>query len=134
MGLLSASSMPSSHSMTELEVVAPRDFEGQRFIAPRPGTIFCVGVQIALAQVPRVTRLETSLSFTACALVAQGFGVSIVDLPTALDFVGKSLQMRPLSVKVDTSFLVIRSSKSSQQKLTEEFSHQFLAFYRNGWM
>ncbi|HFL7943249.1 TPA: LysR substrate-binding domain-containing protein [Pseudomonas putida] len=126
--------MPSSHPMAELEVVAPRDFEGQRFVAPRPGTIFSAGVQIALAQVPRVTRLETSLSYTACALVAQGLGVSIVDPPTAMDFVGKGLEIRPLSVTVDTGFLVIRSSKSSQQKLTEEFSHQFLAFYRSGWM
>lgn len=126
--------MPSNHPMAKLEVVSPSDFEGQRFVAPRPGSIFSSGVQIALAQVPRVTQLETSLSYTACALVAQGLGVSIVDPPTAFDFVGKGLEIRPLSVKVDTGFLVIRSSKGSQQALTEEFSHQFLTFYKNGWM
>lgn len=52
----------------------------------------------------------------------------------AYDFVGKGLEIRPLSVKVDTGFLVIRFSKSFQQALTEEFSHQFLAFYKNGWV
>lgn len=126
--------MPTNHPMSKLKIVAPSDFEGQRFVAPRPGSIFSSGVQIALAQVPRITHLETSLSHTACALVARGLGVSIVDPPTAIDFIGKGLEIRPLSVKVDTGFLVIRSSRSSQQALTEEFSHQFLEFYRNGWM
>jgi len=63
-------------------------------------------------------------------LVAQGLGVSIVDPPTAEDFAGKGLVARPLSVRIDTGFLVIRSSKSTQQGLTEEFSDQFLSFYR----
>ncbi|WP_226439349.1 LysR substrate-binding domain-containing protein [Pseudomonas sp. MWU16-30316] len=123
--------MPSDHPMSALKVVVPIDFQGQRFIGLRPGSIFSSGVQLALAQVPRLTRLETSLTYTACALVSQGLGVSIVDPPTALDFIGKGLEMRPLSVKIDTGFLVIRSNKSSQQMLTEEFSAQFLHFYRS---
>lgn len=123
--------MPSDHPMAQLEVVNPADFAGERFISMRPGSIFSSGVQLALAQVPRVVRLEASLTHTACALVAQGLGVSIVDPPTAEDFAGKGLVARPLSVRIDTGFLVIRSSKSTQQGLTEEFSDQFLNFYRN---
>lgn len=120
--------MPSDHPMSLLTVVAPSDFEGQRFIGLKPGSIFSSGVQLALAQVPRITQLETSLTYTACALVSMGLGVSIVDPPTADDFIGKGLVARPLSVKIDTGFLVIRSNKSSQQGLTEEFSLQFLNF------
>lgn len=126
--------MPSDHPMSLLDVVAPGDFEGQRFIAPRPGSIFSSGVQLALAQVPRITRLETSLTYTACSLVSKGLGVSIVDPPTALEFEGRGLAVRPLSVQIDTGFLVIRSGKTSQQALTEEFSSQFLGFYRKGLM
>lgn len=122
--------MPSDHSMARLEVVSPADFEGERFISMRPGSIFSSGVQLALAQVPRIARVEASLTHTACALVAQGLGVSIVDPPTAEDFTGRGLTARPLSVRIDTGFLVIRSRRSGQQGLTEEFSDQFLDFYR----
>ncbi|WP_236183070.1 LysR substrate-binding domain-containing protein [Pseudomonas ceruminis] len=123
--------MPTGHPMTKLEVVSPSDFAGERFISMRPGSLFSSGVQLALAQVPRVARLEASLTHTACALVSQGLGVSIVDPPTAIDFAGKGLEARPLSVKIDTGFLVIRSSNSAQQSLTQEFSDQFLKFYRS---
>ena len=58
--------MPSDHPMAQLEVVNPADFAGERFISMRPGSIFSSGVQLALALVPRVARLEASLTHTSC--------------------------------------------------------------------
>lgn len=58
--------MPSDHPMALLEVVSLADFEGERFISMRSGSIFSSDVELALAQVPRVARLEASLAHTAC--------------------------------------------------------------------
>lgn len=78
--------------------------------------------------------ISRSLTHTACAVIAQGLGVSIVDPPTVEDCAGKGLVARPLSVRIDTGFLVIRSSKSTQQGLTGEFSiPQLLQNLRGAW-
>jgi DNA-binding transcriptional LysR family regulator len=118
--------LPPGHPLAEHDVLAPMNLAHQRFIGLRPGSLFAAGVQLALSEVPRTTQIETSLTYTACALVAQGLGVSIVDPPTAQDFVSQGLQIRPLSVSIDTGFLVIRSSESRKQGLVEVFSSQFL--------
>jgi len=124
--------LPPDHPLGEHDVLAPSDLAHQRFIGLRPDSLFAAGVQLALSEVPRITQIEASLTYTACALVAQGLGVSIVDPPTAQDFVTRGLLMRPLSVKIDTGFLVIRSSESRNQGLVELFSSQFLEHFERG--
>ncbi|MNR58888.1 DNA-binding transcriptional regulator LysR [compost metagenome] len=63
-------------------------------------------------------------------MVAQGLGISIVDPPTAQDFLAQGLHIRPLSVRIDTGFLVIRSSESRNQSLIDEFSAQFIKHFK----
>jgi DNA-binding transcriptional LysR family regulator len=124
--------LPPDHPLAEHDVLAPSDLAHQRFIGLRPGSLFAAGVQLALSEVPRITQIETSLTYTACALVAQGLGISIVDPPTAQDFLAQGLLIRPLNVRIDTGFLVIRSSESRKQGLIEVFSSQFLELFQNG--
>jgi len=118
--------LPPDHPLAAHEVLAPGDLAHQRFIGLRPGSVFAAGVQLALSEVPRITQIETSLTYTACALVAQGLGISIVDPPSAQEFLARGLLIRPLSVRIDTGFLVIRSSESRKQGLVELFSSRFL--------
>ncbi|WP_256262467.1 LysR substrate-binding domain-containing protein [Pseudomonas gingeri] len=121
--------LPPGHPLAEHAVLTPAHLAHQRFIGLRPGSLFAAGVQLALSEVPRVSQVEASLTYTACALVAQGLGISIVDPPTARDFLAQGLLIRPLSVPIDTGFLVIRSSESHNQGLVEVFSSQFLEYF-----
>jgi DNA-binding transcriptional LysR family regulator len=124
--------LPPAHPLAEHDVLAPSDLAHQRFIGLRPGSLFAAGVQLALAEVTRLTQIEVSLTYTACAMVAQGLGISIVDPPTARDFLAQGLVIRPLSVRIDTGFLVIRSSESRNQGLIDEFSSQFIEHFKKG--
>lgn len=122
--------LPPAHPLAEHDVLAPSDLAHQRFIGLRPGSLFAAGVQLALAEVTRITQIEVSLTYTACAMVAQDLGISIVDPPTAQDFLAQGLVIRPLSVRIDTGFLVIRSSESRNQGLIDEFSSQFIERFK----
>lgn len=124
--------VPVGHRLADVAQVAPLDLSGECVIAVAPGSLFAAGVTLALAEVPRVARLETGLSYTACALVAQGLGVSIVDPPTAQQFIGRGVVIKRLSVRVDTGFLVIRSEHAPQQGLVHRFAEEFLAFADSG--
>ncbi|HEY0288913.1 MAG TPA: LysR substrate-binding domain-containing protein [Pseudomonas sp.] len=124
--------VPDNHRLAGLAVVDPLDLSGECMIAVAPGSLFAAGVTLALAEVPRLARFETGLSYTACALVAQGLGVSIVDPPTAQQFTGRGVVIKPLSVSVDTGFLVIRSENALAQELVEVFAEEFLAFACEG--
>jgi DNA-binding transcriptional LysR family regulator len=120
--------LPSTHRLAPCALITPADLADERMISVAPGSLFAAGVTLALAQVPRFTRLEAGLSYTACALVAQGLGISIVDPPTARQFVNHGVTVRPLSVRIDTSFLVIRSQAASSQGLVQQFAEGFLAY------
>jgi DNA-binding transcriptional LysR family regulator len=120
--------LPSDHALAARSVIHPTDLANERMIGVAPGSLFAAGVTLALAQVPTLTYLEAGLSYTACALVGQGLGISIVDPPTAGQFSHQGVTVRPLGVRIDTSFLVIRSSTARGQGLVQLFAEGFLAF------
>jgi DNA-binding transcriptional LysR family regulator len=120
--------LPDAHPLAARPLIQPADLMDEHMISVAPGSVFAAGVTVALAHVPRFIRLEAGLSYTACALVAQGLGISIVDPPTAQQFVGQGVTVRPLSVRIDTSFLVIRTRLSTESALVSLFAEGFAAF------
>ena len=120
--------LPEGHPLTAHSVLKPEDLANEQFIGLASGSLFSAGVDLAFAEVPRTIRIETGLSYTACALVARGLGVCVVDPNTARDFVGRGLEVRPLSVHIDTGFLVIRSKTQRGGGLIDLFSSEFLAY------
>jgi hypothetical protein len=65
-------------------------------------------------------------------MVAQDLGINIVDPPTAQDFLAQGLVIRPLSVRIDTGFLIIRASESCNQGLIDECSSKFIEHFKEG--
>lgn len=67
-------------------------------------------VEVTLAGVRRLSRLETRLSHTAFTLVSEGAGIAIINAASACEFVERGVVVRPFGVPVDASFLAIRSA------------------------
>lgn len=89
-GLLSSPAvcvMPSSHPLASKAEVAPEDFEGQDYVGLGREAPFSHFLERTFsdAGVKRRIGLEAGYSSMACALVAGGLGLSIIDPLSAYD-------------------------------------------------
>jgi DNA-binding transcriptional LysR family regulator len=95
--------LPSGHPLLAQAVLAPNDFAGQPFISLADDDPYRAAIDAAFAGVPRQLRLQTHSAVAACALVAEGLGLAVVNPLTALAVVGEQpgrLHWRPLSVVI----------------------------------
>lgn len=123
--------IPEGHALALKEVITPADLAHQRFIVLGRGTIFASRIDVALAEVPRKIVAETGLSHTACIMVSEGVGITIVDPATAADYADRGVVSRPLSVLIDDNFVYMRRSQRPTSGLTDIFADEFLAFYKS---
>lgn len=100
--------LPVGHRLAERTRIVPADFAGERFITVAQGTLFHSRVQTVLAEVSRVLHTETAWSETACLLVAEGMGVSVVDPFAAREWEGRGVVVRPLAPTVDVGIVSLR--------------------------
>ena len=91
-----------SHALCRKPVLAPHDFEGERFISLAAGDPYrgAIDHMFAQAQVTRHTYLETASAVAVCAMVRQGLGLAIVNPLTAMAMSGPELLVRPLAVAI----------------------------------
>lgn len=73
--------LPEGHRLARRRVIRPRDLVDEPFVSVGPTTpsTYRVADVFSAAGVARRVRVETPLSAIACALVASGAGVSVVD-------------------------------------------------------
>ncbi|MGF6177312.1 LysR substrate-binding domain-containing protein [Ensifer sp. 4252] len=121
--------IPDGHALCAKQVICPDDLKGQRMISLEPGTIFAMRVEVALAGIPKLSTLETKLSHTALALVAEGAGIAIIDPTSASEFVGRGVTVRPFSIFIDAGFLAIRSSGQSRSGIVDRFEREFWDYH-----
>ena len=95
--------VPDGHRLARRRVLHPRDFAKEPFIRLGPTTPsrFRVDDLFSREGVDRVIRVETPLSEIACALVASGVGVSIVDPFTAHEYRSRGVVVRPFEPKLE---------------------------------
>lgn len=91
-----------SHALCRKLVLAPQDFEGERFISLAAGDPYrqAIDQMFDAAQVTRNTCLETASAVAICAMVRQGLGLAIVNPLTAMAMAGPELLVRPLTVAI----------------------------------
>lgn len=89
--------LPQGHRLAEKDVLEPADFIDEPFVSLEQTTQlrYRIDALFQIARVTRQTRVETPLSMIACALVASGAGVSIVDPYTAAEYSGRGIVVRP---------------------------------------
>ncbi|WP_245413534.1 LysR substrate-binding domain-containing protein [Mangrovicella endophytica] len=122
--------MPESHRLADQAVVQPADLAQERFVSLGRGTVFAARIEAVLGSVSPVVVAETSLSHTACAMVAAGAGLSIIDAATAADYIGRGLVARPLGALIDAGCVSIRLASRPRSELEERFESGFRDVYR----
>ncbi|MBP2301817.1 LysR substrate-binding domain-containing protein [Azospirillum picis] len=127
-GLPAVAILPPGHPLADRDVLRPKDFEGESFISTTPPTLLRYRIDTVFADhdVSRVMRVETQLTMNACAMVAAGHGVSIVDPFTAREYVPHGLLVRPFEPFIGFDIAVLRSAQVPLSMIAEDFLAGFL--------
>lgn len=127
-GLPAVAILPPGHPLTAKDVLTPQDFAGERFISTTPPTLLRYRIDTIFADhdVSRIMRTEVQLTMSACAMVAAGYGVSIVDPFTACEYTGHGLVMRPFAPRVAFDLAILRSAQIPLSMIAEDFLAGFL--------
>lgn len=101
--------MPEGHPLTEREAVTLADLAAYPLICLPPDTEVGHALLARLEALGPVTpRAETLTSMAACALVAAGAGISLVDPFTASSFADGKIVARPFTPALDFTFRILR--------------------------
>jgi len=115
--------MPVGHPLAAREAVELEDLRDHPRIALPQYTVSSLQLNKLLADagIDPKPQMEVLISYTACALVAEGIGISILDPFTARTFKAFNLEVRPFLPKVDFGFRVVRSERKLLSRVAEEF-------------
>ncbi|WP_412073941.1 LysR substrate-binding domain-containing protein [Tritonibacter mobilis] len=112
-----------SHQLVEERVIRPQHLSGQNLILLSALDPYRIRLDNLLASEDiypsRIQEAETSAG--ACALVACGMGVAIVNPITALEYLDKELVIRPFSHDLPFVTTVVSAKIGSQPRLVREF-------------
>jgi DNA-binding transcriptional LysR family regulator len=122
--------VPEGHRLAERRVIRPRDFAGLPFIALGPTTPsrFRIDDVFSRHGVRRTIRVETPLSEIACALVASGVGVSVVDPFTAREYATRGVVARPFDPALQFQIAALYPSHRSLSAVAREYINGFRAY------
>ncbi|MCP5367154.1 MAG: LysR family transcriptional regulator [Hyphomicrobiales bacterium] len=115
--------IPPNHRLADRDVIEPRDLEDEPFISltSLDRTRQRIDHPMEEAGVRRNVMIETPMSYSACAFVAKGIGVSIVDPFSAHDFHSAPIVLKPFRPKVETDIALRFPFRRRRSMLIEEF-------------
>ncbi|GAA4257167.1 LysR substrate-binding domain-containing protein [Azospirillum formosense] len=119
--------VPSNHPLAARTRLVPEDFAGEAFIALGAATLMRYSIDAVFAEhdIGRSTRVETQLTMIACAMVAAGAGISIVDPFTAEEYAGRGVAIRPFEPAITFEMAVLHSAQRSLSTLAQDFLGEF---------
>jgi len=126
--------VPAGHRLARRRVLRPADFAGEPFIRLGPTTPsrFRVDDVFSRHGVERAIRVETPLSEIACALVASGVGVSIVDPFTAREYSTHGVVTRAFEPRLQFQVTALYPAHRSPSPVAREFIDGF-SRYLEDW-
>jgi DNA-binding transcriptional LysR family regulator len=124
--------VPAGNRLAQRRTVALPDLAGERVVALSEPTIFSVQTYALLADVHHDVVATTPLSGIACALVAEGFGVAIVDPFSVGDYLGRGVAAIPLQPRLNVRIALITSAHNRPSALASEFIDAFRAHVAQG--
>lgn len=115
--------MQLSDPLAEERMIRPQHFSGKNLILLSTFDPYRIRIDNLLASenVYPSRTLEAETSSGACALVACGMGVAIVNPITALEYLDRGLVMRPFSHDLPFVTTVVSAKIGSQPRLVREF-------------
>jgi len=129
--------VPRNHRLSKCTVVRPQHFESENFVSLATATQArqLLDDIFKKHRVTRRIRAETPLSEIACALVAAGVGISIVDPFTAMQYSTSGIVVRPFSPSIELQIAAIHSSRRTPSSTANEFFAEFSKYvelFRHG--
>ena len=115
--------MPADHPLTQLDVIQPEDLAGHPFIALQPSTSSGQLQRSVFAEagLKFKFRVEARYSNTACILVRNGVGVSLVDSFSAIQNVDENLVIRRFQPERMITAAAVWSPKRLLPKVASDF-------------
>src|SRR4051812_28305026 len=122
--------VPEGHRLARRRVLRPRDFASEPFIALGPTTPsrFRVDDVFARHGATRSIRVETPLSEIACALVASGVGLSIVDPFTAREYSTRGVVTCAFEPALEFHVAALYPAHRAPSPVAREFIEGFAAW------
>lgn len=120
--------MHPSHRLTAKKVITPADLDGEPFIglSLQAQTSNDISRHLADANAAPDILVQTQPSYSACGLVAQGLGITIVDPMTPKVF-GPALKILPFKPEVPFDFHLIKARGAKLSQAAQEFATYIMA-------
>lgn len=124
---LGVCTLPVGHPLATAKTVHAADLEDQPFISLGRDDRSRFGVDKVFNDlgVPRRIQIETEQSEAACAFVAHGAGVSVVDPFSVYEFDDREIVVKPFEPEVEFKLWALFPAGRSPQKLAEDFLQFF---------
>lgn len=115
--------LPEGHRLAGREVLGPRELASEPFISLNHDhqTTLQLDEVFRQAGVRRRVAVESQLFAPACALVARGAGVAVVDPLTAADFAGRGVVVRRFEPEVPFRLALLYPAQRPRSRLVREF-------------
>ncbi len=119
--------VPEGHRLARRKVIRAKDYADESYIALGPTTPskFRMDDLFSRESVPRRIRAETPLSEIACAMVASGAGVSVVDPFTASEFATRGVAARRFEPVVEFQVTALFPAQRTLSAVAREFIAEF---------
>jgi DNA-binding transcriptional LysR family regulator len=116
--------LPVGHRLAAQTIVNARDLDGEAFISlgRSDRSRFAVDKVFESLDVKRLLQIEATQSEAACAFVAEGCGVSVVDPISVFGYQDARTIVRAFEPAVSFKLWVLRPKASAQSRLTQDFS------------
>lgn len=116
--------LPANHRLIEKDEIVPADLEGERFISlgTEQGLHHKIDSVFDSAGVNRRLLMDTQLSYSACAMVLAGAGVSLVEPITALHYQKLGLVVKRFSPCITYRYNLIFPAHKVRSDLTKSFA------------
>ena len=121
--------LPPSHHLQDHDEVSVTDLAGETFIATAEGTSSRLRTDALFASMNLSRRIQTEArwSLTISEFVQAGLGCSIVDGFAAASFADRGGIVRPLSEKLDFTFVCITHQSAIRSRTINLFNEAFEA-------
>ncbi|MFT4063740.1 LysR substrate-binding domain-containing protein [Paraburkholderia sp.] len=116
--------LPKGHRLAKRRLIRAKDLDGENFVAlgPQDHSRFQIDRIFEEADVRRRVRIEVGQSETACAFVANGVGVAVVDPISVYNNAGADFVVCAFEPKMEFEIWLIRSKTARPFALIETFS------------
>ncbi|NSX89026.1 LysR family transcriptional regulator [Agrobacterium tumefaciens] len=117
--------MPEGHPLAKNETVSADQLRNERIVMLDRGNYLRHTIERVLGmRGGSPGAIETPLSAIACSFVARGLGVTIIDAFTAINFLGRGIEARPLVPELDFGFAMVTAQQRPMSQLARQFAQE----------